>query len=145
MKHLCTCLISMALLNQIIFKQSRSQIIKLISIFFHFNWKIILCKYSEFFGENPGTYQNFIAQVNKKLRTSGQPRSAMFNLLVSLVEEVYKSLLFCLEPMFSPLRNHRSYLKLTLIFLKRHVWFPTVIFQPLSDQDEDRLIFLTEN
>ena len=44
-------------------RQSRSQIIKLTSILFSFQLKNIFWKNLKFFGENPGTNQNFIANV----------------------------------------------------------------------------------
>ena len=53
--------ISMAIYRK---KESKSQNIKLISILFSFQLeKNIFRKYSNFFGDNPGTNQNFVAHV----------------------------------------------------------------------------------
>ena len=60
---LCTCLISIWLfLDQISFKQRKSQNVEFISILFSFLLKKIW-KYPKFFGEYPGTNQNLIAHV----------------------------------------------------------------------------------
>ena len=58
MKRLCTCFISIAILDQISFETKQK------SILFSFQLKRnVFWMYSKYFGENPGTNQNFIAHV----------------------------------------------------------------------------------